>query len=345
MGHPISDYFRRLVEETAASWNRFWFTPTDAYGVSVLRVLTGAAALLYVLGWTPGLTRWFGVNGILPVQTVTNVLTVGADNGAGFQWSYLSLIQTNGGLWAAHVVAILIVALYLLGVYSRLTSVLTFVVVLGYTHRAPMLADMFGPILCMMLFYMCLAPSGAYLSFDSRRRRRVKPDLLQAPNNTDGLIKSATANLATRLMQVHLVGFYLAMGLSQLGGLDWWNGGAMWMYIADSDSRLIDLTSIARLRSGIFFVNAWTHGIILFELTYAVLIWKRLTRPLLIGVSIFMWSAFALVSGRIPFSLLMILGNAAFIAPAAYRAFAQKFASKKTAETLTSKNAGQPVAV
>jgi hypothetical protein len=115
---------------------------------------------------------------------------------------------------------------------------------------------------------------------------------------------------------------YLMMGLTKLGGSDaWWGGEAVWWLIAHSESRLVDFTF---LHAWPYFLNAWTLSIVAFELLYGILIWNRLARPLLIGVSIVHWLLIGLLTGLLSYAAMMIAANLVFISPAFLRQLAAR---------------------
>ena len=54
----------------------------------------------------------------------------------------------------------------------------------------------------------------------------------------------------------------------------------MWWLIARPESRLVDFTWLHTTPKVIDF---WTHAVVFFELTFPILIWIPLARPLLLG--------------------------------------------------------------
>jgi hypothetical protein len=312
MGNAIRQYFAQLTQAFGQGWNRFWFTPSDPITVCVVRIVAGAAALLYVGSFTFDLERWFGPNGFLPVETIQRVMETQPGEGAAYQWSYLNYIDSLALLWVAHAAALVIVAMFALGLFTRVTSVLALITVLSYIHRAPVLAAQFEPVLATMILYLCVSPCGRYLSLDNWRRRRRAGE----PRPAEISDQSWLATVGVRLVQVHLAMLYLIMALAKLEWETWWDGGAVWWLMAQPQSRLVDLTF---LRENLLLINAWTHAMVLFELAYGVLIWNRLARPLLIGASVVMWTLTALLTGLVPFCLLMIAAGAAFVPPATWR--------------------------
>lgn len=293
----MNSYLQELVRSTGAAWNRFWFTPRSVATVCLLRILVGLAAIYYLLSFAFDLTTWFGSDGLLPtsvVRTLTN----------RFHPSYLSLTETPALLWSLHLVGLLIVTAFTLGLWTRVMAILSATVVLSYIHRAPMIAGQFESVLAFLLLYLCLAPCGRRYSLDCWLLRRRGKALDTTP------VVSAT--VSTRLIQVHLASFYLMMALSKLAGETWWTGDAVWWLIARSESRLVDLTA---LHQSEFLLNGWTHFIVVFELAFASLVWLRLARPVLLAVSVFMWASLACITGMLSFSAIMIVANAAFVAP------------------------------
>jgi hypothetical protein len=296
----VSMYFSDLSEAFGRGWNRFWFTPGDAFPLSVIRVLTGLAALCYHWSFAADLTRWFGPHGLLTAETVHSLI-----GPAAFRWSPLFFTDAPQVLWVFHVVGLVILAAFTVGLLTRATNVLALGVVLSYVHRAPMIIGAFEPVLTMVLAYLCLAPSGAYLSVDrwlgNRRKQAGEPS------------PSVAANISLRLIQVHLAALYLLMGLTMLAGQPWWSGEALWLLAARTESRLLDLTF---LNEHPFVINVWTHAVVAFALLFGVLIWNRLARPLLLVLAVVICVPLALVTGQLAFFAMLLIANLAFASPA-----------------------------
>jgi hypothetical protein len=323
----VGSYRNRLTEGIGSGWRRFWFTPSDPLPLCVLRIAVGLVALYYVASFTTDLNVWFADDGLLPahvVRTLTGADDPSLSGPADYRYSYLYFLDTPGELWAAHLAGLVVVAAFTIGLASRVTSVLSLVVVLSYVNRAPMLSGPLEPVLTMALLYLCIAPTGARLSIDrllSRARQRANPPTAAQPQPDSRL--SIAATISVRLIQVHLAGFYAVMVLNQLGGLidfpysgTWWRGEAVWWLIARPESRLVDLTF---LYSAPYLINAWTHAIVLFELAFPILVWNRLARPLLLALAVPIWGSLALASGEVSFCVMMLVANLAFLSPEALR--------------------------
>ena len=204
----------------------------------------------------------------------------------------------------------------LVGLFTRVTTILALVAVLSLIHRGPVLARPVDDIVAMLMLYLCIGPCGAYLSLDSLFARRKAGDgsmMLAAPR------RATTATISLRLMQIHLTAIYAAMALAKLKGSVWWDGSAVWGLIARPDSRVIDFTALGA-PSWTYVINIWTLAIVAFEVCFAVFIWNRLARPLLLAIALPMWLGTAVVSGMISFGAIMLVANLAFVSPEAMRA-------------------------
>lgn len=301
-------YFHELTAGIGQSWNRFWFTPADAVPLCVLRIGVGLMAMAFFLSFSD-LTRWFAADGLLPTSSVQ--LLLASPDSSNYHVSILNYFRSPAELWTIHVVAIAASAMLTAGLFTRLSTILTLAALLSYIHRAPMITGHQEPILAMLLFYLCFAPAGRYLSFDAFwRRLRNRNASEVTPVNNPPL--SLAAAVPLRLIQVHLAAFYVMLALTKISGPAWWNGDAVWYLMAQTHSRPVDISG---LRSNLFLINAWTHSIVIYELLFPVLIWNRLARPLLLAVGIVMWLSLALVTGLTMFCLTMLVANIAFISP------------------------------
>lgn len=292
-----------VFHHASETWNRFWFTPVDTSQLYVLRIAVGLLSLYFLLSFNADIVSWFGPQGMLPVEVVGQL--TGSDTSSdlgGFHFSYFSSLTSATELWLVHMIGIVVVLFFTLGLYTRVSSILSFVVFLAYVHRGPMITGPLEPVLGMLLLYLCLAPAGRCLSLDMWRIKSLFTNDVKRP--------SVAANISLRLIQLHLSGFYLTMGLTKLGGETWWTGQAVWWLIAHPESRLVDLTFLHRFE---YLLNAWTHTIVLFEVTYGILIWNRSFRPFLLWISLFHWLGLAVVTGLVPFCTVMLVANTVWI--------------------------------
>ncbi|MCH2124087.1 MAG: hypothetical protein MK165_04810 [Pirellulaceae bacterium] len=314
----IKNYFNQLIGAVGSTWNRFWFTSSDPLTLCVIRILTGIVAIIYHLSHSWDLTRWFGLHGLLPIDTVHRL--TGAANDSVFDQQFvvahislLNQFDDVANLWTVHIFGLAILLAFTLGLWTRITTILSLTVILTYIHRAPMITGHVEPILSMLLLYLCIAPCGTYLSLDRIRARKKQSVTTEIPS-------SISATVSMRFIQVHLAALYFIMALSKLAGDTWWAGEAVWWLIARSETRLIDLTFLSDLPA-YYVVNAWTHLIVFFELSFALLVWYRIARPLLLGIALLMWTTLALLTGALLFCLAMMVANLVFVQSTTWRRY------------------------
>lgn len=287
-------------------WNRFWFSPTAPESLAAVRIVAGVAVLYLLLSFLPDLITWFGPSGLMPTNAVQRTASATApglpsDGSPVYRWSYFYLVDSPPALWTLHGLAMVIALAFTFGWATRITSVLTLVVVLSYIHRSPATAGQFEALLAPLLFYLCLAPCGRCWSID--RWRAVRRG-----NSPAGA--SVAANIAIRLVQVHLSFFYLTLAFTKLGGEVWWAGEAVWWLVARTDTRLVDWSF---LHGYPVLINLWSHFIVAFELLFGLLIWNRYGRPVLLMLSVVHWFMLVLVTGLPAYGALVCLMGVAFI--------------------------------
>jgi hypothetical protein len=323
-------YFDTLIQRSGEGWNRFWFTPCDPFTLSVIRVLTGIVALALCLSYLPDLEGWFGPDGILSENAMLKFRSAPL-------FSLFDYADSTSALWFCFWAGAAAISAFALGLFTRVTSILALLAVLSILHRGPVLGRPVDDILTMVMFYLCIAPSGAALSVDAWWKRRMNPP---APGRPPEPRLSWVATVSTRLMQIHVSVIYFLMALAKLRAAQpvWWQGRAVWGLIAKPESRIVDLTVLA---DHPYLLNIWTLTIVFFELCFALLIWNRLARPLLLALAVPIWFGTGLLTGMTSWALMMLVANLAFVSPA----FLRSCVSRGTATTgqLTGGNRGNGV--
>jgi hypothetical protein len=301
----VVDYFREVSERFGTAWNEFWFRPSNPFTLCVLRILVGLLVLYWHLSFTTDLVEWFGPQGLLPLETVRS-LRLNA------KLSLLDFARSPTDLWIAHWLGAAAIVCFTLGLFTRVSTVITWVFFLSYVNRGPMINGQAEPVLSMLLLYLVIAPAGARLSIDSLLATVRQKLQVSREGRTNEYV---SATIATRLIQIHLAGLYVLMALVKLGGETWWNGTAMWWLIARPDSRWFDLTFLAPYE---YVWNLWTHVIVAFELLFPVLIWNRLARPALLAAAVLVYVPLTLVTGLTLFFASLLVANLVFVSPAAF---------------------------
>jgi len=303
----VTRYLDDSCRSFGDGWNRFWYTPIDPLPVAVLRIGVGLVAFYLIALFSFDLAQFFGPDGILPVESVKRIYS------NLYRFSYLDYAEDSGTLKAMHFAGLAILAANVVGLWSRYTSVLSLIVFLSYFHRARMLGSIGEPIIAMLLFYLCFGPTGARLSVDEwlRRRKQSASPAAYSPKNDPLGGRSYAAAVCVRLIQTHLALIYFLMFLATMqNNFIWWNGTAVWFLIARPESAMIDLRWLSNYP---YIVNLWTTGIVVFYIAFAIFIWNRTARPLLIALSAPFWLGIALISGLGPFCWAMFVAGFAFV--------------------------------
>lgn len=298
----VRGYLREAGQGGVAGWNRFWFSAADPATLGLIRILAGGMLLYTHLVWTLGLADFFGADSWISPQGASLAL---ADDGK-YAWSYFWLIKSPVLLWAVHIAALLIFGMLMLGLFSRVVSVLAYLAAVSYVNRVP--GALFGldQINCLLAMYLMIGPSGAAYSLDRLRLPRA------ADGSRPPAPHSTSANVAIRLIQVHLCVIYFFAAMGKLRGDSWWAGDAMWLSVANLEYQSWDLTWLAHwpLVSAIA-----TQITVYWELFFCVLVWPRLTRPIVLALAVPIHLGIAAFMGMITFGLVMLIGCLSFVPP------------------------------
>jgi len=323
---------RNWCHEILDIWNRFWFTPTDPAMLSLIRILAGLMLFYTHLVWSFDLEAFMGQGGWVSADLLQQMWDEQQLAGERvYFWSHLFWIQSPVLLWIVHIASLIIFAMFTVGLFSRVTAVLTFLLTVSYIHRAS--GALFGldQINAMLALYLMIGPCGARYSIDRWWKRRKEGNVRREVGPT------ISGNVAIRLIQIHMCVIYFFAGTRKLLGASWWDGSAMWLSAANYEYQSIDLTWLANWP---LLGAALTHLTILSEVFYCVLIWNRLSRPVILFLVIIMHFGIASSMGMIPFGLVMIIGNLAFISPAIVRRILERGGSSKQAAASATEGRG-----
>jgi hypothetical protein len=298
---------RTYIKEVWAAWNEFWFTPENPSTYSAIRVLAGAMLLYTHLVWTCDLEAFFGQHGWLPPSLMQELDRPpdAANVPVRWNWSYFNQIDSPALLWTVHVAALVVFFLLTIGLFSRTMAVLAFIATVSYSNRITPGA-FFGldTINSMLSMYLIVGPCGARYSLDRLWRIRRGAPAEPPP--------SVAANIGIRLIQLHMCVIYLFSGIGKVRGDEWWNGSAAWISLANTEYQTWDMTWIG---DHLYLINFLTLTTVFWELSYAALIWPRLTRPWMLLLAVFVHVGIIFALGMPTFGLVMLIGNLAFVSP------------------------------
>lgn len=293
----VARYFVTVAHRVATDWNAFWHTPADPTLLGLLRIFTGLMLVYTHAVWGLALNDFFG-----PTSWLSPALVRSIEAGQ-YMYSFWFWVPSQA-MWPAYAFSMLIFVCFTLGLWTRATSVLALFTAISYVHRVP--AALFGldQINIMLTMYLAIGPSGQTLSLDRWLLWR------RLGENTPPPPSSSSANLAQRLIQVHMCVIYLFAGVSKLQGPSWWSGEAMWRAFANLEYQSLDMTWMAWHP---WLINAMTHVSVIWEISFCVLIWKPLWRPIMLAGAVVLHAGIGLCLGMWTFALIMLVGCSAFL--------------------------------
>lgn len=311
----LSAYLARLGNSVRSGWNRFFFTPADPTTLGLIRVVTGLLLLrsLWVVGLD--LHGFLGAHAWADPAAVRGWLAERVPGGWSFWlWVPDALLRP---VWLA---CLLILAMFTAGLFSRTTAVLAWIIAVSTARRMPVALYGFDQIIGTWALYLAATgASGQALSLDRLLDRWRNARRLFARRHQPGQtyvmpsgVPSPTisANLALRLIQLHLCLIYGMAALAKFRGDAWWNGFAIWGVLAAGEFSRFDLTWLAAFPT---LLNIMTHSGLLLELLYPALIWVRPLRPAILFLVVILHVGIDLALGLTEFAVAMLAANLAFV--------------------------------
>jgi hypothetical protein len=281
------------------AWDAFWFTPVDPIGLHVVRVLSG----LLLLGWF--LTYWgqqeafFGLSGWFDRQAYLEASRLPEEPPTPIGWSIFYLTGTNPNLLnPLFYSAIGVVFLFTLGVWTRVTSILTWVATVSFLAN-PAIGYDADSLLVILAFYLMI---GYVLLGQWSRPQSIAGRLL---GNRDALILapflwrnqgkprvgSYAANIALRLLQIHFAIVVVTSGLHKLQFAEYWGGVALWFPLNPA----LEVTQETLRRQAAdapmrFFVLSLAQYITLaWQITFPLFAWRPRWQAVLLAGAVVGW--------------------------------------------------------
>ncbi len=305
----VSDWIQVISD----GWNRFWFNPRPISTLAFLRFVFGGLLLYSHLVLACDLDAFIGEKAWIHQELMVS-LHVDIEANQWVPSSYLWNLPSSRIIWTHHLLTIAVTLSWCVGFLARVTGPLSWLLQLMYLHRLTGTLFGFDQIITYALMYLMLTPASACWSVDSVLRKKYSSRL--KGRFWDWLLPTpmprVSTTVATRLLQIHICVIYLFGGLSKTRGVTWWDGTAAWYSIANLEYQSIDMTWMA---SYPVIISAMTGLTLFWELTYAALIWPRMTRPIVLLMAVVIHAGIALFLGMATFGIAMIFANVIFIEP------------------------------
>ncbi|GIW82582.1 MAG: hypothetical protein KatS3mg105_4389 [Gemmatales bacterium] len=321
------------------AWSRFWFTPVDPIGLHVIRVLTGLLLLGWLFPFASSLEAFFSLQGWFDSQAYIDLARLAAQNPDVEKpgWSLLYLVNHDPQLvTSVYWVSIVILILFTLGFCTRITSVLTWLIVASFTSN-PVMSYGGDVLLGILAFYLMVGyllvgwqntddPSlwrilGSRSHWLFARRQRTS-------DATD--TKSYAANLALRLLQVHIAIVLVTSGLHKLQFPQWWSGDALWYPLHPAmETTLADARSHVPYRDYYLgMLSIGTYAALFWQIGFPLFAWRPRWRPVVLVGAVIGWLSMAFLY-RLPlFGPAIFIGCLSFVPADDFRRLAFRLADR-----------------
>lgn len=310
------------------SWVCFWFTPADPIGLHCVRVLAGLLFLAWLLPFANQLDALFGLEGWFDRRAFSEAARLPGWQTEPLSWSLVYLCGSNSSLLAAlYWTSVGTLVLFTLGILSRITAVLTWVIVVSFTAN-PVIAYDADALLVIVAFYLMigyvlLGQRARYPSYFSRIVGGRDAWLFGRPEGISfgSGRPSLGANLAIRLLQVHMAIVICVSGVHKLQFADWWSGAAFWYPLHPPFATTIeDVRAQAPNAPSYFLVlSLGAYATLTWQIGFPMFAWSRWARPILLAGGAIAWLGCAFLY-RLPlFGPVIFLACLSFLTPLGWR--------------------------
>ncbi len=271
-------------DTSCCGWTRFWFAATSPAGLHVVRLLTGLLLLLWLLPLAGQIDGFFGLNGWFDQQAYKDARRLLGEPLRPMGWSIAYLADGDSTRLAAiYWVSVAAVVLFTLGVATRITAVLAWIVAVSFTTNPAVEydADAFLVFFTfyLMIGYLLLSQRQANLSWWNRLVGSADTLLLGRRNEGQ---PSVAANLVLRLIQIHFAIVIITTGLHKLQFGDWWGGYALWYVLFPAGQTTLDqvLQYRPNREPSMFVLSFAAYAILAWQLAFPLFAWRhREPRP------------------------------------------------------------------
>lgn len=319
-----------------AGWNQFWFAPTDAFGLHLVRVATGLILLAWLLPLAGQAEAMFGLQGWFDQQAfvearrldpMTVPKPISRDN-----WSLLYLAGKSGAaLQAMYWGSITVLVLFTLGIATRLTAPAAWVVVVSFT-ATPLFDEEADPVLHLLTLYLGLG----YLLLGQWSWRLSLLGRLFGSSDCvlfsrffrkgQAAPPSVGANVALRLFQVHFAVMIVTTGLAKLQIGEWWSGVPHWYNLLTPMTTTMDRIRQIAPEAPWFLaqLNVLAYATLAWQIFFPTFAWRGgWCRLLLLGGAVAGWLGLALLYKMPLFGPAFAVGCVAYISGREWGLFGQ----------------------
>jgi hypothetical protein len=337
-----------------SAWTRFWFMPIPTTGLQCLRVLSGLLFFGWLMSFVGHQVELFSLNGWLDTETLRELRRQQDLAPVPIGWSMLYLAGENIALFQAmYWGSLAVLALFTLGIATRLTGVLAWVIVVSFLAN-PATSYEGDYLLGILAFYLMI---GHLLVGQWQGKLSIAERILGArgdfvfarwlfpqggmptPAGESGPMRegvgmarqSSGANFMMRLLQVHFAIIIVTSALHKLQIADWWSGVALWYPLHPTLKTTAE--SLQRERPGLeftlFYLSLAQYLVLAWQLALPVFAWRsgKWWRGLLLGGAALGWLGSFFLFQLPLLGPFVFLGSLSFLRPEEWEWLRERFGS------------------
>ena len=309
------------------AWTRFWFTAISTTGMQCLRIGSGLLFLAWLLSFAGHQVELFSLNGWLDRKALEEMGRQENLAPVPIGWSILYLAGDSVALFQAlYWGSLAVLALFTLGVATRITGVLTWVIVVSFFAN-PATSYEGDYLLGILAFYLMI---GHLLVGQWQGNLSITERILGArddfvfarwlfPRRVAERPASCGANFMMRLVQIHFVIIIVTSALHKLQISDWWSGVALWYPLHPTFKTTAETLQRERPNADftLFYLSLAQYLVLAWQLCLPFFAWRpgRWWRGLLLGGAAIGWLGAYFLFQLPLFGPFVMLGCLSFLRP------------------------------
>lgn len=208
-----------MLKALATAWNSFWFAPQSPTPVALYRIVLGLLALQEVtIHLSHDWQVYYGQHGLIPVQSIVAHWWM-----LDPQFDLMLLLpQTDSWRMAFFSFYSVALALMILGLFTRVSTIVVFFCLLSIDRHFPFNLNGGDCFMRIAMFLLCFSSAGDAFSLDNVIRG-WKTDW-----RTAGFAHKPSSPWAQRLIQIQLAVAYFVTECWKLSGRPWQDGSAVY---------------------------------------------------------------------------------------------------------------------
>lgn len=335
------------ANSTDSAWTRFWFTPAQTLPLRALRVLSGLLFFCWLASFLGHQVELFSMSGWIDLEAFRTVPwkhnAQGIENpqsASPVGWSMLHLAGENVALFQAmYFGSLFVLALFTFGIATRITGVLTWVIVVSFLANPAVLYD--GDFLLVILaFYLMIGHLfvGQWNGNLTLVERIIgsRNDFVLAPwlFPKHEQPPSIAANFTLRLLQIHFAIIIATSALHKLQISDWWTGVIFWYPLHPTFKTTLESLQREAPRADVtlFYLSLAAYAVLAWQLSFPMFAWRRgWWRGLLLGGAAIGWIGSYFLFGLPLFGPFVVIGCLSYLGADEWAWMTKRIGSMKLA--------------